>query len=118
MRHSGTRRGLAGLILLLEGCFEQRDLDVVCGLKLTPVVHEVVQVEMLEHARLSAPLDVYMKLNTGMNRLGFDARDAVRKRDVYQRLSPQQYRAIDCDDPLCKRGSRNRRERPDRRVRN
>ena len=39
-------------ILLLEGCFEPRDLEVVSALKLTPVVHSTEQIEMLEHARL------------------------------------------------------------------
>src|SRR4029453_16540643 len=58
-------------ILLLEGCFEARGLDVAAGLKLNVVVHEASQIDMLEHARLPAPIDVHLKFNTGMNRLGF-----------------------------------------------
>ena len=64
-------------ILLLEGCFEGRDLDAVSALKLTAVVHEEEQIEMLERARVPAPIDIYLKLNTGMNRLGFDERAAA-----------------------------------------
>lgn len=63
-------------ILLLEGCFDARDLEIASSLKLTVVVHEVAQIEILERARLPAPIDVYLKFNTGMNRLGFDAAQA------------------------------------------
>jgi len=51
---------------------------------LTPVIHHPEQVAMLERARLSGPLDVYVKVNSGMNRLGFTAEslrpayDAIR----------------------------------------
>ena len=73
-------------ILLLEGCFEPRDLDAAAALKLTPVVHDAGQIDMLERARLPAPIDVYLKFNTGMNRLGLDARDAKGAASAYQRL--------------------------------
>jgi alanine racemase len=73
-------------ILLLQGCFEPRDLEVVAALKLTPVVHDAEQISMLESARLPAPLDVYLKFNTGMNRLGFDARDGASATSAYERL--------------------------------
>ena len=73
-------------ILLLEGCFEPCDLKAVSALKLTPVVHEVEQIDILERAQLPAPIDAYLKFNTGMNRLGFDARDAHAATSAYQRL--------------------------------
>ena len=63
--------GWKGPILLLEGCFEARDLIEVHRLGLTPVVHCAEQIAMLESAGQSGPIDVYLKLNTGMNRLGF-----------------------------------------------
>ena len=63
--------GFAHPILLLEGVFEARDLDTVDALHLTPVIHQAAQIEMLERATLRRPLDVYLKCNTGMNRLGF-----------------------------------------------
>jgi alanine racemase len=44
--------------------------------KLGLVVHEPRQLAWLEAADLPAPLDVSLKLNTGMNRLGFVAEDA------------------------------------------
>ena len=70
-------------ILLLEGCFEARDLEVVSALKLTTVVHDEEQIGMLERARPAAPLDVYLKFNTGMNRLGFDECNAA---SAYRRV--------------------------------
>jgi alanine racemase len=73
-------------ILLLEGCFAPRDLDTVAALRLTTVVHTVEQIDMLEHGRLDAPIGVYLKLNTGMNRLGFDVRTANHVQSAYERL--------------------------------
>lgn len=60
-------------ILLLEGFFSPADLDLVHALQLTPVLHVREQLRMLELDRRSGPLSVYVKVNTGMNRLGFDA---------------------------------------------
>lgn len=77
-------------ILLLEGFFQPEDLAVVTALGLTPVLHQVEQLAMLERAALTAlttltmPLPVYVKFNSGMNRLGFDVAQAP---DVLQRLN-------------------------------
>jgi alanine racemase len=76
-RAAGWRRP----ILLLEGFFEPGDLEVIAGLELATVVHSIEQIEMLE--RTSASLDVHLKLNTGMNRLGFTAESAE---SAYRRL--------------------------------
>lgn len=73
-------------ILLLEGCFEARDVDLVSALKLTPVVHNAEQIDLLERARLAAPIDVYLKFNSGMNRLGFNVRDIAVATTAYQRI--------------------------------
>lgn len=66
-RESGWTRP----ILLLEGCFEPQDLDVADRYRLTSVVHCHEQLDMLARARPARPLDVFVKLNSGMNRLGF-----------------------------------------------
>jgi alanine racemase len=60
-------------ILLLEGFFLPGDLELVERLKLSTVVHGTAQLEMLERHRAAAPIEVYLKCNTGMNRLGFGA---------------------------------------------
>jgi alanine racemase len=66
-RAAGWRRP----ILLLEGFFAPADLAACRELDLTAVVHVSEQLRMLETAVAGAPIDVWIKLNTGMNRLGF-----------------------------------------------
>lgn len=63
--------GFSSPILLLEGFFEARDLGPLQALNLMPVVHCQEQVDMV--AGLGGggePLTVFLKVNTGMNRLG------------------------------------------------
>lgn len=60
-------------ILMLEGCYDNSDLQRCVELKLTPVVHCMAQARALVAGKLAHPIDVVVKLNTGMNRLGFDA---------------------------------------------
>jgi alanine racemase len=63
--------GWGGPILLLEGFFQPTDLEIVDRYHLTTTVHTGEQLDMLTHARLSRRLDILLKLNSGMNRLGF-----------------------------------------------
>lgn len=58
-------------ILLLEGIFEPADVALLTDCQLDSAVHCVEQIDMLERAPLPGPIDVYLKMNTGMNRLGF-----------------------------------------------
>jgi len=58
-------------ILLLEGFFAESDLEEIAHRRLAIVVHDMEQVKMLEDATLARPLEVFVKVNTGMNRLGF-----------------------------------------------
>ena len=64
-------------ILMLEGFFKPEDIALLLQHRLTPVIHNIEQVEMLEKAGIKGKLDVYLKVNSGMNRLGF-AVDNVR----------------------------------------
>ena len=57
-------------IVLLEGYFEPRELGVLVEHKIATVVHSVEQIDMLGAAPAGAALDVLLKVNTGMNRLG------------------------------------------------
>src|ERR1700722_3218770 len=63
--------GWAGPILLLEGFFRPTDIDVIDRYSLTTVVHCDEQLRMLEMARLSKPVNIQLKMNSGMNRLGY-----------------------------------------------
>ncbi len=58
-------------ILLIEGFFEARELVEIAQRRLAIVVHQEAQVRLLEGATLGRPLEVFVKVNTGMNRLGF-----------------------------------------------
>lgn len=69
--------GWAKPILLLEGFFSFADLQVVDELRLTAVVHHHSQIAMLAAFRPRLPLAVYVKINTGMNRLGFAVGEAA-----------------------------------------
>ena len=79
--------GYAKPILLLEGFFEARELEPISDAGLGVVVHDAAQVRMLETARLSRPLDVYVKANTGMNRLGIAVADVRSTCERLARLS-------------------------------
>ncbi len=69
-------------ILLLEGFFEPAELPKFSEQGLTAVVHSFEQVAMLERTRLPSRIDVFLKINTGMNRLGLppgSARTALER---------------------------------------
>jgi len=63
--------GIRKPILMLEGFFGERELLRFPELSLATVVHEATQVETLVSAKLAHPVEVFVKINTGMNRLGF-----------------------------------------------
>ena len=60
-------------ILLLEGFYKAEELPLLIRHRLIPVVHRLDQIGSLLAADWPAALPVYLKINTGMNRLGFDA---------------------------------------------
>ena len=60
-----------GPILLLEGCFEARDLELCSRLGLWHTIHCNEQIDMLAAHKTQQPHRVFLKMNTGMNRLGF-----------------------------------------------
>src|SRR5690606_9508823 len=67
LREAGYQQNL----LLLEGVFSADELDLVSRHNISVVVHNMRQIEMLEQAQLANPIQVFAKMHTGMNRLGF-----------------------------------------------
>jgi len=63
--------GWRGPILLLEGAFDTRDLEWCSRLNLWHVVHCEAQIDMLAVHKTHSGHRVFLKMNTGMNRLGF-----------------------------------------------
>ncbi|MGB9092672.1 MAG: alanine racemase [Gallionella sp.] len=70
--------GIAAPILLLEGFFEAAELPEIVANKLWIVVHHRWQVEALLATRLHSPLTVWLKMDSGMHRVG---------------IAPERYRA-------------------------
>jgi alanine racemase len=64
-------RHYARRILLLEGFFAADELAEIAARRFAAVVHHEEQLRMLEAATLPRPIEVFVKINTGMNRLGF-----------------------------------------------
>ena len=63
--------GFTQNILLLEGLFSRQELPIAASFGLDLVVHSEPQLLMLEKAQLKQPIHVHLKMNSGMNRLGF-----------------------------------------------
>ena len=63
--------GWRGPVLLLEGVFEARDLELCSRLDLWHTVHCDEQIDMLAMHKTHVPHRVFLKMNSGMNRLGF-----------------------------------------------
>ena len=62
-------------ILLLEGCFDLADFALVARYRLETAIHCIEQITWLEQTRFEAPVNVHLKLNSGMNRLGFSTQN-------------------------------------------
>jgi alanine racemase len=79
--------GVRKPILMLEGPFELADVGEAQRNALTLVIHSAAQVEMLAAAAGGSKIDCYLKVNTGMNRLGFGA-DGLHAAYAALRASP------------------------------
>ncbi|WP_339649992.1 alanine racemase [Halopseudomonas pelagia] len=64
--------GINQPILLLEGWFEASELPLIVEHQLWSVVHHHRQVQDLLGAQLGAPLHIWLKLDSGMHRVGFE----------------------------------------------
>lgn len=72
LRDAGYRQR----ILLLEGFFSASELPEIVHHGFAIMVHAREQLQMLRTLRTNKKIDVFLKFNTGMNRLGFPAIDA------------------------------------------
>lgn len=81
--------GITRPVILLEGAYAASELAEIGQLGLDVVVHELTQVEMLESASPDHPLQVWLKVDSGMHRLGILPADFP---GVWQRL--QECRAV------------------------
>ena len=86
-REAGWKRPL----MLLEGFFEYSDIDIVDSHQLTVAVHSEEQLRMLEQAAPHNPIAVNLKINAGMNRLGFAPHSA---HSAWERLAALQAKGV------------------------
>jgi len=82
-------QGWQGRILLLEGVFHENELALAEKLSCDLVIHCEEQVRWLEAYKAHKPFNVFLKMNSGMNRLGF--RPAAY-RTVFHRLHSAGYK--------------------------
>jgi alanine racemase len=75
--------GIPQPICLLEGFFTPDELPLIARHRLEPVIHCDEQVQMLTQAAPQSRLVVWLKIDTGMHRLGFAPAQAAA---VFQRL--------------------------------
>lgn len=68
-------------VLLLEGIVASSEIDPVREMNLEMVVHHPTQLEWLEAARTQVPGRIWLKLDTGMHRLGFPPERTQELRD-------------------------------------
>jgi alanine racemase len=75
--------GFAHRVLMLEGAIDAAQLDAAARARIDLVVHNFEQIAMLEARRPADSIRAWIKLDTGMNRLGFRAGEFA---GAYQRL--------------------------------
>jgi alanine racemase len=76
--------GVGKPVVLLEGCFDAEELALASRHAFEVVVHHESQLEILERARLVRPVRAWLKIDTGMHRLGFAPQAALA---AWQRLT-------------------------------
>ena len=75
--------GIRAPILLLEGFFEADELPLIVEHDFWCVVHSLWQLDAIEQATLAKPIQVWLKLDTGMHRVGLHPSEY---KSAYQRL--------------------------------
>ncbi len=65
------RAGINSPTVLLEGVFDREQLEAAAAARFELVVHTPEQIELLRAAAAGDRFKVWLKLDTGMNRLGF-----------------------------------------------
>jgi alanine racemase len=76
--------GITTPITLLEGFFHADELPLICRHNLDLVIHQVQQIDLLQDHVPQKPLKVWLKVDSGMHRLGVPAAEAEA---LWQRLS-------------------------------
>ena len=65
-------------IILLEGPYKPNDISSIIKLNLDVVIHSKYQLEILEKTKIEGKIKVWLKIDTGMHRLGFPYNDTEK----------------------------------------
>ncbi len=63
--------GFKHVIVVMRGFYDARELPVFAEYDLSAVVHTEAQIVLLQHTPIAKPISVWLKVDTGMHRLGF-----------------------------------------------
>lgn len=74
--------GISTPIVLLEGFFSQDELGYIDHEDLTTVIHSRAQAEIVCKSSFSRPIDVWLKMDSGMHRLGLASREFKRVHEL------------------------------------
>ena len=70
--------GIEAPLLVLEGSFDAEELRAASAHRLQLAVHQPEQLALLEETRLATPVHCWLKVDTGMHRVGFAPEQAAR----------------------------------------
>jgi len=70
-------------ILLLEGPFDHDDLNIASAYHFDMVIHSEYQLALIRQLEKHKKINIHLKINTGMNRLGFSVEKVPK---IYQQL--------------------------------
>jgi alanine racemase len=86
--------GIEKTIVLLEGVFTRNELNAAALAKFEIVVHTVPQIELLEASPHAPEFVVWLKVDTGMNRLGFRVEEFSSAYQRLERTEPRKLRLM------------------------
>jgi len=66
------QEGIKNPILLLEGFFTKDELETISNLNLWTAIHSLEQINILANSALKKHINVWLKMDTGMHRLGIE----------------------------------------------
>jgi alanine racemase len=85
--------GIKQRIVLMEGLFSASELPLLNTYQLDTVIHDHQQFSLLTRQPLANPVNVWLKINTGMNRLGFSSQDFS---EIWQQLRDCSWINVTC----------------------
>jgi alanine racemase len=71
------KAGIQQPITLLEGAFDRAEVEAMAEYRIAGAIHSPHQIAWLREGSPPGPVEVWLKINSGMNRLGFRPEQAI-----------------------------------------